>query len=101
MPQSNIFENLVNEIEYNKASQVFNRRFQKKPFAIIYCESTEDVQRVYKDAIANNLPIRVRSGGHDHEAECTGTNVILLDMTRINHVIVSHNKKYAIYMKHT
>lgn len=87
--------NLINQIEYNKASQVFNRRFQKKPFAIIYCESTEDVQRVYKDAIANNLPIRVRSGGHDHEAECTGTDVILLDMTRINHVVVSHDKKYA------
>ena len=87
--------NLINEIEYNKASQVFNRRFQKKPFAIIYCECTQDVQLVYKDAIANNLPIRVRSGGHDHEAECTGTNVVLLDMSRINHVEVSHNKKFA------
>ncbi len=87
--------NLLDEIEYNKASQVFNRRFQLKPFAIIYCESTEDVQRVYKEAIANNLPVRVRSGGHDHEAECSGTDVILLDMTRINHVEVSHNKKFA------
>lgn len=87
--------NLFNEIAFNKASQVFNRRFQKKPFAIIYCESTEDVQRVYKDAIANDLPIRVRSGGHDHEAECTGTNVVLLDMTRINHVEVNHDKKFA------
>ncbi|QHI35056.1 6-hydroxy-D-nicotine oxidase [Kordia antarctica] len=87
--------NLLDEIEYNKASQVFNRRFQPKPFAIIYCESTEDVQRVYKDAIANNLPIRVRSGGHDHEAECSGTDVILLDLSRINHVEVSHNKKFA------
>ncbi|WP_053002321.1 FAD-binding protein [Kordia jejudonensis] len=87
--------NLIDQIAYNKASQVFNRRFQLKPFAIIFCESTEDVQRVYKDAIANNLPIRVRSGGHDHEAECSGTDVILLDMTRINHVHVSHDKKYA------
>jgi hypothetical protein len=87
--------NLIDEIEYNKASQVFNRRFQLKPFAIIYCESTEDVQRVYKDAIANNLPIRVRSGGHDHEAECSGTDVILLDMSRINHIEVSHDKKTA------
>jgi hypothetical protein len=87
--------NLIDEIEYNKASQVFNRRFQLKPFAIIYCESTEDVQRVYKDAIANNLPIRVRSGGHDHEAECSGTDVILIDLSRINHVEVSHNKKFA------
>jgi len=87
--------NLIDAIEYNKSSQVFNRRFQLKPFAIIYCECTEDVKRVYKDAIANNLPIRVRSGGHDHEAECSGTNVILLDMTRINHVEVSHNKQFA------
>ncbi|PTX61681.1 berberine-like enzyme [Kordia periserrulae] len=87
--------NLYNEIEFNKASQVFNRRFQLKPFVIIYCECTKDVERVYKDAIANNLPIRVRSGGHDHEAECTGTDVILLDMTRINHVDVSHDKEYA------
>ncbi|EDP95857.1 FAD-binding protein [Kordia algicida OT-1] len=87
--------NLIDEIEYNKASQIFNRRFQLKPFAIIYCESTEDVQRVYKDAIANNLPIRVRSGGHDHEGECSGTDVVLLDMTRINHIEVSHNKQFA------
>ncbi|MEP5339359.1 MAG: FAD-binding protein [Algibacter sp.] len=87
--------NLINEISYNKASQIFNRRLQFKPLAIIYCESTEDVQRVYKAVIANNLPVRVRSGGHDHEGECSGTDVIVLDLSRINQIYVSHNKKYA------
>lgn len=87
--------NLIDEIEYNRASQIFNRRFQLKPAAIIFCESTEDVQRVYKNAIANNLEIRVRSGGHDHEGECSGTDVVVLDMGRINQIKISHDKKFA------
>lgn len=78
--------NLASMVDYNKACQIFNTYFELKPLAIIYCESTEDVQLVYKKAIENNLPIRVRSGGHDHEGECSGTDTILLDMTRINHV---------------
>lgn len=77
---------LSNVIAYNKARQIFNRRFQFNPFVIIYCESTEDVQLVYRNAKKNNLPIRVRSGGHDHEGECSGTDTILIDTTRINYV---------------
>lgn len=67
-------------VRYNQATQIFNRRIQKEPLAIINCKSTEDVQLAYKTAIENNLPIKVRSGGHDHEGECTGTNVILIDL---------------------
>lgn len=82
--------NLFDMITYNNARQVFNRRLQLKPFAIVYCECTEEVQKVYLDAINNNLPIRVRSGGHDHEGECSGTDVILIDLSRIDHVNVDN-----------
>lgn len=89
--------NLFDRISYNAASQVFNRRFQLRPFAIIFCESKEDVQFVYNNAIANNLPIRVRSGGHDHEAECSGTNTILIDLSRMNNITLEkkNNDIYA------
>ena len=80
--------NLFDMIEYNKKRQVFNRRIQLKPYAIIYCKSTEEVQRVFLDAKENNLPIRVRSGGHDHEGECSGTDTILIDLSKIDHVKV-------------
>ena len=80
---------------YNKSRQVFNRRFQLKPYAIIYCESKEDVQRVYKDAIKHDLPIRLRAGGHDHEAECSGTNTILIDVSRMNWVEVDPETNIA------
>lgn len=78
--------NLFNVVDYNKACQIFNLYFELKPLAIVYCTSAEEVQLVYKNAIANNLPVRVRSGGHDHEGECSGTDTIVIDMTGINHV---------------
>lgn len=78
--------NLYDIVDYNKACQIFNTYFELKPLAIVYCESTEDVQLAYLKAVENNLPVRVRSGGHDHEGECSGTDTIVLDMTRINHV---------------
>lgn len=79
---------ILNVLKYNKACQVFNTRIQLKPFAIIYCESTEEVRLVYNQARKFNLPIRVRSGGHDHEGECSGTNTILIDLSRMNGVKV-------------
>ncbi len=78
--------NLAQLVDYNQACQIFNTYYELKPLAIVYCETTEDVQLVYTTAVANNLPVRVRSGGHDHEGECSGTDTIVLDMTRIDHV---------------
>ena len=79
-------------IDYNQSCQLFNRRVQKKPLAIIYCESAENVQVAYLSAINNNLPISVRSGGHDHEGECSATNSILIDLMGLSGVNV--NPKY-------
>jgi hypothetical protein len=67
-------------IAYNEACQLFNRRIQEKPAAIVFCRDKYDVQATYQTAIANNLPVSVRSGGHDHEGESSGTNTILIDM---------------------
>jgi hypothetical protein len=87
--------NLFDMIEYNKKRQIFNRRIQLKPYAIVYCKSTEEVQKVFTDAIKNNLPIRVRSGGHDHEGECSGTDVIVIDLSKIDHVSVDNDTNVA------
>jgi len=87
--------NLFDMISYAKACQIFNTRLQLRPFAIIYCISTEEVQRVYKGAMSNNLAIRVRSGGHDHEGECSGTDTILIDLSRMNMVEVDKKSGVA------
>lgn len=74
---------------------IFNRRFQEKPWVIVYCATADDVQNTYKTATANNLPIRIRAGGHDHEGECTGTNTILIDVSRIDDVEVNKDTLMA------
>lgn len=79
--------------KFNIESQIFNRRFAFKPFVIIYCKNEEDVQNAYKASIKNLLPVRVRAGGHDHEGECTGTNTILLDVSKMDHVIFDEKDK--------
>lgn len=68
---------------YQAESLIFNTRYQYHPFIIVMCESTEEVQQAYKTAIEYNLPIRVRAGGHDHAGECSGDNVVLIDVTGI------------------
>lgn len=83
----------LNELyQYNKNCQIFNRRLQFKPFVIVFCEKEADVLATFKAAKDNNLPFRVRAGGHDHEGECTGTNTILIDVSKMNWVIVEKKK---------
>ena len=73
---------------YNQHCQIFNQRLQFKPFVIVYCEFASDVQLVYNAAIDHKLAVRIRGGGHDHEGECTGTNVILIDVSRLTKITV-------------
>lgn len=68
---------------YQTESLVFNTRYQYHPFAIAMCHSTSEVAKVYKTAVKYNLPVRVRSGGHDHAGESSGDNTILIDLTGI------------------
>lgn len=68
---------------YQAESLIFNTRYQYQPFVIVMCESTAEVQQAYKTAIHYNLPVRVRAGGHDHAGECSGDNVVLIDVTGI------------------
>ncbi|BCT68241.1 hypothetical protein NNRS527_01834 [Nitrosospira sp. NRS527] len=75
-----------NQEEYDQQRQIFNRRFQFMPAAIVLCVTTEQVSVVVRFTRKHTLPLRVRSGGHDHEGECSGTDTILLDLSKMNEV---------------
>ena len=81
------------QTEYEEARQVFNRRFSKRPAAIVYCTSTEQVAHVVNVANANKeYPLRVKSGGHDHEAESSETGAILIDFKHMNNYEIDTEK---------
>jgi hypothetical protein len=77
------------EVErYFLASQTFNTRLQQNPLIILYCKSAKHVATAYKTAIKYGIPVRVRAGGHDHEGESSGTNVVLIDVSKMKKIEV-------------
>ncbi len=73
---------------YFLAAQVFNTRLQQNPLAIVYCKTAQNVSDAYLIAIANEIPIRVRAGGHDHEGESSGTNVVVIDVSAMTDITI-------------
>lgn len=82
---------------YDKARLVSNYYTSKNSFpnVIVYCQTTQDVQNAVKWARCHNLPIRVRSGGHNHEGFSTGTGVIVIDVSKMKKVQVDKVKSIA------
>lgn len=67
-------------VAFSEQAQIFNRRIQKVPAVIVLCQTEDDVREAFALAKEKKLPISIRSGGHDHEGECSGTNTVLLDL---------------------
>ncbi|MBC7861811.1 MAG: FAD-dependent oxidoreductase, partial [Bacteroidia bacterium] len=72
-----------------------NRRYDFMPTLIILCESSEQISVAIIFCDKNKLPIRVRSGGHDHEGECSATQTILLDLSKMKKVEIDIEKGLA------
>jgi FAD/FMN-containing dehydrogenase len=73
---------------YAMAIQLFNPRFDTiRPAAVVYCQSTADVQRTVAFAQAHGVPITARAGGHSYAGYSTGSGVVC-DVTRMGGVAV-------------
>jgi FAD binding domain/Berberine and berberine like len=82
------------KLDYDTARQVFNTKFQFLPAVIIMCETSEQISVAVTYTSQNALTLRVRSGGHDHEGECSGTDTILLNLTKMNNVKTENGLAY-------
>lgn len=80
--------NLKHQVEFQLFAQGFNRRFKPRPYFVVYCRSTEDVQAAFNATRVNNIPIRIRSSGHDHEGESSGNNLVVIDVSNMSNVSV-------------
>ena len=79
--------------EYDKDRQISNARFDYRPSYICYCSNPADVGEALLLAKTKKLGIRIRSGGHQHEGMCSGTGVVMIDVSRINHVRIATDGK--------
>lgn len=65
------------------------------PEVIVYAQNTQDVQNAVLWARCKKIPVRIRSGGHNHEAFSTGTGVIVIDVSEMKDVKVDKSTKIA------
>jgi FAD binding domain/Berberine and berberine like len=71
---------------YGQARLLFDTRFDGiKPRAVVFCESTVDVQRTVRWARRHAVRIVPRSGGHSYGGYSTTTGVVV-DVSRLNGV---------------
>lgn len=83
--------------KYNDERQIFNTYFQLRPTAIVFCANTAQVSEVITCIRKHNYkgPLRVRSGGHDHEGECSATDALVIDLSKMVTVDIVAEKNYA------
>lgn len=68
---------------------------QKFPDTIVYCQRVEDVQNAVKWARCHQKNIRIRSGGHNHEAFSTGTGSLVIDVSEMKQLQIDKDKRIA------
>lgn len=82
---------------YEKARLVSNYYTSKNKFpkVIVYCQNIHDIQNAILWARCHDIPIRIRSGGHNHEGYSTGNGVIVIDVSEMKDLKVDKSSNIA------
>lgn len=71
---------------YENARKVWNGAVDRYPAAIAFCESPEDVQAAVRTARAHDMPVSVRSRGHNAAGRSVRPDALVIDLSPMNRV---------------
>jgi FAD/FMN-containing dehydrogenase len=81
---------------YDQARLLFDTRFDAvKPSAVVFCESTADVQRTVRWARRHAVRIVPRAGGHSYGGYSSTTGVVV-DVSRINGISLDPSRRAVV-----
>lgn len=78
---------------YHNARQDYNRAIQQYPIIIVYCRNKCDVSNAVLWSRKHQVPLRIRSGGHNYEGYSNGDYVLVIDVSMMNNIAISEEKK--------
>lgn len=81
---------------YDEARAVFNAMIDKHPALIVQCVDVADVMQGVMFAVAHDLPICVRGGGHNAAGLGTCDDGLVIDLGRMNAVHVNPNTQRVL-----
>lgn len=71
---------------YESLRKGFNKRIDKSPAVIALCQDTTGVSEAIKFAIANNLPVAVKSGGHCMEGFSSNNDGLVINLSSMKKI---------------
>src|SRR6516164_8747828 len=71
---------------YGEARQLWNGAVDKRPAVIVRCEDETDVATAVAVARDHELPLSVRSGGHDWAGRALSDGGLVIDLTSMRAV---------------
>jgi FAD/FMN-containing dehydrogenase len=81
--------------DYNTARSVWNAYCDRRPAAIVRCQSTAQVADIVRLASKAGLPLTIRGGGHSLPGFSTNDNGIVLDLSPMREVRVDADARTA------
>jgi FAD/FMN-containing dehydrogenase len=81
--------------EYAPARSIFNAMIDRRPALIARCKSDRDIKLCIAAAEEMDVPISIRSGGHNVAGNAIREGGLVIDCTRLNDVAVDTNSQTA------
>lgn len=85
----------INDPEYHAARMSWNLYFSRYPLAIVYAQDKHDVRNALNFCRKNEIPFRIRSGGHSFEGWCGLDSGIMIDVSEMRKIEIDIEKKLA------
>jgi FAD/FMN-containing dehydrogenase len=80
---------------FERARRVWNGLIDKRPAAVLYCAGTEDVVAALSFARENDVPLSLRSGGHNMAGNSVCEGGLVIDLSRMKNRAVDDKRRVA------
>ncbi|WP_078410090.1 FAD-binding oxidoreductase [Priestia abyssalis] len=85
-----------NDELYDEKRKVWNAAIDRKPAAIVVCESEDDVMAAVQFAKEHQLSISVRAGGHHVAGLAVCDDGLMIDLSQMRKVTVDKERRVAL-----
>jgi FAD/FMN-containing dehydrogenase len=76
------------DADYDRSRKVWNARFDRMPEVIVRCQEPADVAASVRWAVARDIPLSVKGGGHSYAGHTVGAGGLFLDLSPMSGIKV-------------